>query len=56
MLAGLPDEVFSMWRLWEPMIAARRMYGLIHNGGWCDVGQPESIALAEQLLLEQGHV
>jgi MurNAc alpha-1-phosphate uridylyltransferase len=56
MLAGLSDEVFSMWRLWEPMIAARRMYGLIHNGGWCDVGQPESIALAEQLLLEQGHV
>lgn len=56
MLAGLSDEVFSMWRLWEPMIAARRMYGLIHNGGWCDVGQPESIALAEQLLLEQGNV
>jgi MurNAc alpha-1-phosphate uridylyltransferase len=56
MLAGLSDEVFSMWRLWEPMIAARRMYGLIHNGGWCDVGQPESISLAEQLLLEQGHV
>jgi MurNAc alpha-1-phosphate uridylyltransferase len=56
MLAGLSDKVFSMWRLWEPMIAARRMYGLIHNGGWCDVGQPESIALAEQLLLEQGHV
>jgi len=56
MLAGLSDEVFSMWRLWEPMIAARRMYGLIHNGGWCDVGQPESIALAEQLLLEHGHV
>jgi MurNAc alpha-1-phosphate uridylyltransferase len=55
MLAGIPDEVFSMWRLWEPMMAARRMYGVIHQGGWCDVGQPESIALAEQLLLEQGH-
>jgi len=56
MLAGIPDEVFSMWRLWEPMMAARRMYGVIHQGGWCDVGQPESIALAEQLLSEQGHV
>ena len=56
MLAGLSDEVFSMWRLWEPMLAAGRLYGVIHQGGWCDVGQPESIALAEQLLLEQGNV
>jgi len=39
--------------LWEPMIAAGRMHGLIHAGGWCDVGQPESIALAEQLLAGQ---
>jgi MurNAc alpha-1-phosphate uridylyltransferase len=38
------------------MIAARRLYGLIHNGGWCDVGQPESIALAEQHLSEQRDV
>jgi N-acetyl-alpha-D-muramate 1-phosphate uridylyltransferase len=56
MLAGISDEVFSMWRLWEPMIAAGRLHGVIHQGGWCDVGQPESIALAEQLLLEQGNV
>lgn len=56
MLAGISDEVFSMWRLWEPMLAAGRLYGLIHQGGWCDVGQPESIALAEQLLLDQGNV
>jgi MurNAc alpha-1-phosphate uridylyltransferase len=56
MLAGIEDEVFSMWRLWEPMIAACRLYGLIHQGGWCDVGQPESIALAEQLLSDQGGV
>jgi MurNAc alpha-1-phosphate uridylyltransferase len=53
MLAGIPDAAFSMWRLWEPMIAAGRMHGLIHAGGWCDVGQPESIALAEQLLAGQ---
>jgi MurNAc alpha-1-phosphate uridylyltransferase len=53
MLAGIKDEVFSMWRLWERMIAARRFFGLIHQGGWCDVGQPGSIALAEQLLSDQ---
>lgn len=55
-LVGIQDEVFSMWRLWEPMIAARRLYGLIHQGGWCDVGQPGSIAPAEQLLSDQGNV
>jgi MurNAc alpha-1-phosphate uridylyltransferase len=26
MLAGIKDEVFSMWRLWERMIAARRFF------------------------------
>jgi len=56
MLAGIPDAVFSMWRLWEPMIAAGRMYGLTHKGYWCDVGHPGSIALTEQLLSEQGNV
>ena len=32
------------------MIAQGRAYGLIHGAEWCDVGRPESIALAEGLL------
>ena len=31
-----------------------RVDGVIHPGGWCDVGQPESIAMAEQLLTAGG--
>ena len=30
-------------------------YGLIHNGGWCDVGRPDCIAEAEALLAGKKH-
>lgn len=55
LLATIPDAVFSLNRLWDLMIARGRAYGLIHNGGWCDVGQPDSIAKAEALL-DAAHV
>jgi MurNAc alpha-1-phosphate uridylyltransferase len=32
------------------MISDGRLFGLIHDGGWCDVGRPEGIAQAEALL------
>jgi N-acetyl-alpha-D-muramate 1-phosphate uridylyltransferase len=50
MLADITEEVFSLNLLWDRMIANRRAFGLIHQGGWCDVGRPEGIALAESLL------
>lgn len=46
----IEDDVFSLNQLWDRLIAQGRVYGLIHDGGWCDVGRPESIALAEQML------
>lgn len=49
-LADISDEVFSLNLLWDRLIAKGRLYGLIHQGGWCDVGRPEGIALAETLL------
>lgn len=49
-LAAIPDRVFSLNRLWDRLIAEGRAYGLVHRGGWCDVGRPEGIALAEALL------
>jgi MurNAc alpha-1-phosphate uridylyltransferase len=56
--AGLPaieDRVFSLNRLWDRQIAAGRLFGLVHPGGWCDVGRPEGIAVAEDLLAADGH-
>lgn len=49
-LETVPEPAFSLNRLWDVMIAEGRAYGVVHSGGWCDVGRPESIALAEQLL------
>ena len=49
-LAGIAQEAFSLNLIWDRMIARRRLYGLIHRGGWCDVGRPEAIVVAEALL------
>ncbi|MBD3785372.1 MAG: nucleotidyltransferase family protein [Sphingomonadales bacterium] len=46
----IPERVFSLNRLWDRMIAEGRAHGLVHEGGWCDVGRPESIPLAEAML------
>lgn len=52
LLPTIPEPVFSLNRLWDGMIAEGRAYGLIHQGGWCDVGRPEGIAQAEALLAD----
>lgn len=49
-LAAIPDRVFSLNRLWDRQIAAGRAFGLVHRGGWCDVGSPAGIAAAEAML------
>jgi N-acetyl-alpha-D-muramate 1-phosphate uridylyltransferase len=41
---------FSLNRVWDQMIAAGTAFGLVHQGGWCDVGHPEGIVAAERLL------
>ena len=55
-LAAIPDRVFSLNLLWDRMLADGRLFGLVHDGGWCDVGRPEAIALAEALLREAAGV
>ena len=50
LLAAIPERAFSLNRLWDQMIAEGRAFGMIHPGGWCDVGYPEAIPLAEALL------
>ena len=49
-LAEIPDLVFSLNRLWDRAAAAGGLFGLVHEGQWCDVGRPENLALAEDLL------
>jgi MurNAc alpha-1-phosphate uridylyltransferase len=54
-IAATPDSVFSLNQPWSEMIAAGTAYGILHQGGWCDVGHPEGIAAAEALLHSAPH-
>ena len=51
-LAEVDRRVFSLNLLWDEMIGRGRAFGLVHDGGWCDVGRPEGIAQAEAMLGE----
>ncbi len=51
-LSAIEDKVFSLNRIWDRMIAAGRAYGVIHRGGWCDVGRPDGIEEAEAMLAD----
>ncbi len=49
-LSAITETVFSLNLLWDRMIGAGRLYGVVHRGGWCDVGHPAGIAEAEAML------
>lgn len=51
-LAAIPAKAFSMWDLWRPMLEAGRMFGLAYDGQWCDVGYPEAIEIAEEMMAD----
>ena len=54
-LANIAQDAFSMNVLWDRITARGGLFGHVYDGQWCDVGQPESIALAEAML-EQSDV
>ncbi|HEY6918899.1 MAG TPA: nucleotidyltransferase family protein [Tabrizicola sp.] len=54
-VAATPEDVFSLNQPWTRMIAAGTAFGIVHDGGWCDVGHPEGIAEAERLLHHAPH-
>lgn len=49
-LAEFEIDKFSLNLLWDRIAAEGRLFGLVHTGKWCDVGRPDSIALAESML------
>ena len=56
LLAAIAKPVFSLNRVWDLLLADGQLFGLVHNGGWCDVGRPDAIPLAETLLNGGTHV
>lgn len=55
-LSDIPEQVFSLNLLWDRLLSEGRVYGAVHPGGWCDVGHPEGITMAEAMLAEAGDV
>ncbi|MDZ4136506.1 MAG: nucleotidyltransferase family protein [Paracoccaceae bacterium] len=49
-LADIPQAAFYLNLLWDKLIAEGRAFGLLHRGGWCDVGHPAGLAEAEAML------
>jgi N-acetyl-alpha-D-muramate 1-phosphate uridylyltransferase len=49
-LDGFPGGAYSLNGVWDALIADRALRGIVHPGGWADVGRPEGIALAEAEL------
>lgn len=54
LLIEFQQPVFSLNLLWDRLIDRGRAFGLVHSGSWCDVGRPEGIALAEEMLAKSG--
>ena len=50
LLADVPEDAFSLNRVWDMMMERGRLFGVTHPGGWCDVGTPDGIVEAEAML------
>lgn len=55
-LGNIDEQAFSLNVLWDDMLANGRAFGVLHDGGWCDVGHPEGIKTAEALLKDHQDV
>ncbi len=54
LFAGEPIAKFSLNRLYDKALAAGRLKGLRHDGGWFHVGDPAGLAAVEARLVRDG--
>lgn len=50
LFANAPAGAFSVNLLYDRAIALGRLFGLVHDGGWCHVGTPADIPVAEAFI------
>ncbi|PIB26518.1 nucleotidyltransferase [Amylibacter kogurei] len=50
MLQSINKTSFSLNILWDEMLKNNRLHGVVHHGGWVDVGHPNGIITAENEL------
>ena len=49
-LADVSEAAFSLNKVWTLMSQKERLFGLVYPGQWCDVGTPQGIIEAEEML------
>jgi MurNAc alpha-1-phosphate uridylyltransferase len=49
-------EPFSMWRIWQRLIATGRIAGVVQDGEWFHVGTPEAVRTTDAQLKRLGLV
>ena len=49
-LDGAPSGAFSLNIIWDQMLAKGRLFGVVYEGGWVDVGTPAGLTLANEAL------
>lgn len=50
LLDEIEEDVFSLNLLWNRMLDMQRLFGVSYPGHWCDVGRPEGVQLAEEMI------
>lgn len=50
LVSNTPETVFSLKSIWQKLESEDALNAVSYPGRWCDVGHPEGIALAEQML------
>ena len=51
-VTSMEDTVFSLNAVWNRLGAQNRLYAVKMPGHWCDVGSPEGLELAEDLIAQ----
>lgn len=47
---AVPEQIFSLNKVWDQIAKTGRLKGVLYPDHWCDVGRPENIAIAEEML------
>lgn len=51
-LHEIDEEVFSLNAYWNRLAEKAPLHGIVHDGGWCDIGHPEGLSAAEAMLAD----
>lgn len=49
-VSNTPETVFSLKAIWQKLEANGKLKAVVYPGRWCDVGHPDGITLAEDML------